>query len=407
VRSVRAPACGRGGHRGYEAMKRLLLTLCAFMGAAIAVHGVASDEVRATPASGWSVWGGEVGMHWNRDLARDIGLRIGAPRHRLADAADHHFERFEVRRSGALEFRMDGHVFRGFAGGSLQARGGYVLEFDGGRIDLTDFRLVPRTDDPFLLDLVSADGKAWFHVDRLMYEQTGGDGILSVRTMDLRIGKELAARLGQPEVAGWTVADMELTSEVLSRGPLPAPLACNVNTGSGCTFAGAAAPGGGTYQADLFMKSFSLQYSRCSGCTGPSGSGTIVFTPSSTLKNNVNAGSIQTTVSGQGALGSSSALWAADIPWFTMFSGTFPPYGNDQHPYLIWNMYRIDADGSIEQIGRSGVKHAFLTTNVGCADGRASGHVIGAACEDTYAVSNNDDSTRLGPRSEIIPATNQ
>ena len=33
--------------------------------------------------------------------------------------------------------------------------------------------------------------------------------------------------------------------------------------------------------------------------------------------------------------------------------------------------------------------------------------MIGAACEDTYAVSNNDDSTRLGPRSEIIPATNQ
>jgi archaellum component FlaG (FlaF/FlaG flagellin family) len=70
-------------------------------------------------------------------------------------------------------------------------------------------------------------------------------------------------------------------------------------------------------------------------------------------------------------------------------------------------MYRINADGSIEQIGRSGVKHAFLTTHVGCADGRPSGHVIGAACEDTYAVSNNDDSTRLGPRTEIIPATNQ
>jgi len=389
-------------------MKRFLLALGAVMGAATTVLGLASDAVRTQAASGWSVWGGEVGMHWNRELMHDIGLRIETPQQRLADAADHHFERFEVRRSGALEFRMDGHVFRGFAGGTLQARGGYVLDFDGGRIDLTDFRLVPRKDDPFLLDLVSADGEAWFYIDRLMYEQTGSDGILSVRTMDLRIGDELAARLGQPEIAGWTVADMELTSEVLSHGPLPPPLACNVNTGAGCTFSGAAAAGGGTYQADLFMKSFSLQYSRCSGCTGPTaGTGTIVFTPSPTLKNNVNAGSIQTTVGGQGALGSSTAPWAADIPWFTMFSGNFPPYGNDQHPYLIWNMYRVNADGSIEQIGRSGVKHAFLTTNVGCADGRSSGHVIGAACEDTYAVSNNDDSTRLGPRSEIIPATNQ
>ena len=31
-------------------------------------------------------------------------------------------------------------------------------------------------------------------------------------------------------------------------------------------------------------------------------------------------------------------------------------------------MYRFNADGSIEQIGRSGVKQAFLTVNVGCLD---------------------------------------
>ena len=37
------------------------------------------------------------------------------------------------------------------------------------------------------------------------------------------------------------------------------------------------------------MQSFSMQYSRCQGCTGPSGTGSVVFTPSSTLKNNVNA----------------------------------------------------------------------------------------------------------------------
>ena len=95
-------------------MKRLLLALCAVVGAATTVLGLASDDaVRSDAASGWSVWGGEVGVHWNRELMHDIGLRIETPRQRLADAADHHFERFEVRRSGALEFRMDGHVFRG------------------------------------------------------------------------------------------------------------------------------------------------------------------------------------------------------------------------------------------------------------------------------------------------------
>jgi len=38
----------------------------------------------------------------------------------------------------------------------------------------------------------------------------------------------------------------------------------------------------------------------------------------------------------------------------------FPPHTNDQHPYLVWNFYRL-ADGRLEQIGVSGAKHAFLT----------------------------------------------
>ena len=133
----------------------------------------------------------------------------------------------------------------------------------------------------------------------------------------------------------------------------------------------------------------------------------MVFTPSSTLKNNVNNGSALPTIAGD-PLGTSTALWTADIPWYGKFSGTFPPYGNDQHPYLIWNLYRLNPDGSIDQIGRSGVKHAFLTTNGGCATGHGTNsHVLGRQCSDTYGTGNNDSSSDLGPRSEIIPATNQ
>ncbi|GAA0721034.1 BACON domain-containing protein [Dokdonella soli] len=387
-----------------------MLGLILTVGAVLSVHAAAPDAARTTAAVSqqWSVSGGEVGVSWNRDLAGDIGLRIAAPSTQLADAPDHHFERFAVRRSDALGFRVENGHFRGFSGGALQVRGGYVIDLPDGRIDLTHFRLVPSTDDPFLLDLVSADGKAWFYVDRLMYETAGRNNLLAVRSMDLRISAQLATRLGQPMVAGWAIADMELNSEVLSRGAQLAPTAtCDVNSGANCHFAGIAAPNSGTYQADLFMESFTPQYSRCQGCTGPSGSGQVVFTPSSTLKNNVNAGSIQTTIPGQGALGVSSALWAADIAWFEMFSGNFPPYGNDQHPYLIWNMYRINADGSIEQIGRSGLKHAYLTVNGGASCPYTEGHVLGVTCEDNYGTGSNDNGSRLGPRSEVIPATNQ
>ncbi|MCW5568967.1 MAG: hypothetical protein KIS84_12155, partial [Dokdonella sp.] len=100
-------------------------------------------------------------------------------------------------------------------------------------------------------------------------------------------------------------------------------------------------------------------------------------------------------------------LYAADIPWWQKFSGNHEPYGNDQHPYLIWNLYRINANGSIDQIGRSGVKHAFLTTNTGCIENPNNGHVLGLGCIDTYSTGNNDSNNALGPRSEIIPATNE
>ena len=88
-----------------------------------------------------------------------------------------------------------------------------------------------------------------------------------------------------------------------------------------------------------------------------------------------------------------------------MFSGVNDPYGNDQHPFLIWNMYRINADGSIEQIGRSGVKHAFLTINAGCLDSCNNFDSLGRGCGDTYGSGNNDSPGDMGPRSEIVPAT--
>ncbi|MEO7013302.1 MAG: hypothetical protein ABI127_03265, partial [Dokdonella sp.] len=167
-------------------------------------------------------------------------------------------------------------------------------------------------------------------------------------------------------------------------------------------------PTGVVYQADLFMQNISVSRMRASGVTGPGGTGKIVFAPSSTLKNNVNAGTATTTIAGQGTLGTSSALWTAWIPWHGKFSGTFAPYNNDQHPYLIWNMYRINADGSIEQIARSGVKHAWLTTNQGCASGENfDSHILGRSCGDTYSNGNNDANQDLSFRSEIIPATGQ
>ena len=371
-------------------------------------HAAAVTAVAATTAKSsqtWSAWGGTVGLRWNRELAGDIGLTVTAAAGRYAQLSANEHELFDLRQAGGLDFDVRNGNLRAFIGGSLQARGGHVIDSVSGRIDLSDFRLVPRAQAlgavP-ILDLVAADGKAWFYVDRLMYELIDGKQKLAVRTMDLRITPELARRVGHPEVADWVIADMEMTTDVVRQGAAPEPLAYVPR------WNGNPVPGvpGAFYEADLFMQTFSVQYSRCNTCTGEGGSGSVVFTPSSTLRNNVNNGALAPTVAGD-ALGTSAAVWAADIPWYAKFSGNFAPYANDQHPFLIWNLYRFNTDGTIDQIGRSGVKHAFLTLNTNCLEDPGDSHILGRGCSDVYSVSNNDNNNSMGPRSEIIPATNQ
>ncbi len=380
----------------------LAVSIAVMLGAVAPVSGAQAAE--AAPAASvqpetWAAWGGTVGIRWNRELAADVGLDLGEARSALEGTSFREHERFDLRRTGSLEFRVVSGNLAAFAGGSVQARGGYVIATGAGDIDLTDFRLRPRESDPLILDIVGADGKAWFYIDRLMYELVDDNRHLAVRTMDLRISRDLAVRIGHPEVADWAIADMEMTTEVQRQGANPQ------QPEGGYRWHGTASSGG-TYEADLFMQTFNTQYSRCDGCTGEGGNGRVVFTPSSTLKNNVNNGTSVATIPSD-PRGTSKALWSADIPWYGKFSGNFAPYNNDQHPYLIWNLYRFNADGTIDQIGRSGVKHAFLTTNTGCIQNPGNSHVLGLGCTDTYGTGNNDSSSDLGPRSEIIPATNQ
>ena len=91
-----------------------------------------------------------------------------------------------------------------------------------------------------------------------------------------------------------------------------------------------------------------------------------------------------------------------EVPWHEKFSGNFPPYDNDQHPYLVWNMYRL-SNGVMEQIGISPLKHAFLTINNGCTC--SDFHILGVGCNDTYGVLNNDSLGDLTLRPEITAYT--
>ncbi|HEU4664628.1 MAG TPA: hypothetical protein VFS55_11400 [Dokdonella sp.] len=369
--------------------------------------GLADRTARVDPATvqAWSAWGGTMGVRWNYDLMANLGIRVETRTGQLRQTDYRGHEWFSLRQAGGLEFLVRNDSLQRFRDGSLRMSGGYVLALaDGSRIDLRDATLRVNASNPNVLDLVSSDGKVWFFTDRIMFELADGNRTLAVRAADLRISSDLARRLGAPQSDGWELGDFAMNTEVNIVGSNPGPeRSCSVYPWPNVDVPSVP---GAKYQADLFMQNFSISPVGCQSCTGPTGTGIAAFAPSSTLRNNVNDGTAQATVAGD-PLGTSSALYTADIAWYTKFSGNNAPYNNDQHPYLIWNLYRIDANGGISQIGRSGVKHAFLTINSGCISQCGGSHALGLGCGDTYGTGNNDSPGDMGPRSEIIPATGQ
>jgi hypothetical protein len=367
-----------------------------------------AQKAQAAEHQTWSAWGGDIGFRWNPGLLANVGVTIEATRQGQTAQTDfRRHEWFSMRQSGGLDFSVRNGSLQTFTGGSLQMQGGYVLRLaDGSRIDLRDLTLRVRSDNPRVLDVVSSDGKVWFFSDRIMFELANANKTLAVRAADVRIAPAFAARIGRPDAEGWEVADVAMNAEVYVQGAGTDGRQCDPYPWPGVSVPGGT---GETYQADLFMQSFDISPVGCQNCDGPGGAndGIIGWAPTSSLINNVNNGTPQATVPGD-PLGTSTALYTGNIAWYTMFTGSppdyNPPYKNDQHPFLIWNLYRINANGSIEQIGRSGVKHAFLTINAGCLDSCNDPHALGRGCGDTYGTGNNDSPSDMGPRSEIVPA---
>ncbi|WP_313914244.1 hypothetical protein [Tahibacter sp.] len=392
----------------------LTFALAALMHGPAAVAASAATGVQAPQT--WTALGGDLGFIWNVDLLRDYGIALkGSTDVSAPDNRD--FVAVPLRDQGGLSFAVTETNFDHFVAGRLALRGGFSLTTPVGEISLVDAVLVPRGANSQKLDVVDATGKKLFYLDRLMYVIADEGRTVDVQTMDLRLHEDLAHRLGKPEITDWVVAQMRMRLNVVAQDGNYIRIVQGAPVWPGTAVAGVP---GATYQADVFMLSFQGQYSRCSTnppatgtCDGPAGAtdGYAVFTPSSTLRNNVNHGTFSPTVAGD-PNGTSTAQYSADVAWYRKFSGTFAPYDNDQHPNLIWNLYRIDANNRIEQIGRSGVKHAFVTTNTSCdnsgpGSGGTTGAILGLACSDTYGTSNNDSNNDLGPRSEIIPATGQ
>ena len=346
----------------------------------LALSGALSAGQALDPTAVWQAWSGEAELHVYPESLSPIGIELYADGQLVPDGNRLHLA---DRGLGTLSFHAPFGNFEGFIDGRLLLKA--RLEFVHGvnRVMVDGLELVADPTDSLRLLLIDRNGMRLFTASHIHVYTDLERQALVMERMDLRMSAELAEKLGLPEWADRFVGELALDANL----HVPPGAVTSVRGGS-C----AERPKWSTDGNRLDVSLIAIGQLSDRGSLVESGIDFEVITPSARLKND-------------------PSLDAADVPWFRKFSGVFPPHSNDQHPYLVWNFYRL-ADGRLEQIGVSGAKHAFLTINIGCAincgDGGVSGgsgHILWPGCEDVYGVGNNDSPGDVGPRAGINPRT--
>jgi len=332
------------------------------------------------PAEVWEAWSASARLHVYPQSLAPVGIELQRAGQRLPDGSRIEFDDLDL---GTLAFRAPFGNFEGFVDGRLVLDARLSMRHAGQRVDIEQLTVEPDPDDPIGLHLRDGQGRLLFTARQVhVYTRPEADRLIMER-MDVHIAPALARALGLPEWQGRFVGELALQARLF----IPAGAETQVR-GDAC----ADRPNWPTdgHEVDVLLTDMGSVQDR--GTVNVDGKSFEILTPSSTLANR-------------------DDLATADVPWFEKFTGTFPPYGNDQHPYLVWNLYRV-AEGRLEQIGVSGIKHAFLTINfnctLNCGSGGVpggSGHILWPGCGDVYGVGNNDAPGDLGPRDEVNPRT--
>ncbi len=354
---------------------------------------IASNAFAEAPAV-VRVAGGMAEFAFNPDALVSAGLRLQAFEQAQRQAEGkaglrYATAEFVARPGDGLDVLVRDGVTVGLGGGRLRFIGGILFAHAGATVDLRSFELRARGGAMMSIDVVDGAGDTWFTADHAHHEFSSGmPPEFSMRQMDLRLSPHFAATLGLPRFAGQVV------------GTLAFRAVANAEA--------AAAIAGGQCDAPWprpgLVTDIQLSYSNLSGFWDS------IYAPRCGLPPLPDGGACTAnSTNGKLVLGTDASLrnvGRTAVAWYAHFSGNHPPYGNDQHPFLVWNLYRVDREGRIRQIGASGAKHAFFSINEHCRC--KSGNVFWPGCEDIYSSSSNDNGSgnaeqNLGPRAEIIP----
>jgi hypothetical protein len=261
---------------------------------------------------------------------------------------------------------VDGHL-KDFVSGRISHTGGPTLAHGRSAVSLVGFELRVGSE-PRTFDVVSSTGETLL-LGTLPHYQIDGTGALDVFNVDLAATPALATRLGIPHLVDTILGTLTLRARIASPAPsgasVPRTEGNNTNVLNACD----------NFSGKVDVALIGMTAVQQQGRVGDE----VVITPSAVLKN----------------------VGTANVPWQRQFSAAAPPYDTDQHPFLVWALFR-ESGGFFEPIAYSDVKHAFLTINSNCAPGSCTiGSVLGLGCEDVYGVGTNGG--HLGPRSEIRP----
>lgn len=320
----------------------------------------------------WSAAGGSTSFRFDPDLLDELSISIQGPAPEPASDMPGELE-FSISDSSQLELWAPRAAWDGFADGSLSHSGRLIIEWPGGSIESEGFTLRPAAADA--LELVDSAGNALFRLDYIHTMLYPNEQRMTLWNMDMSLTPWLADHMGYPDMARLVIA------MAFAQTNLDLPAGAQLD-GAGCSV-----PNwhdGVNFLTDVELSSLGSvqQVARQAGVR-------VAIAPSATLRN----------------------VGSADVPWHRKFTtapgGTYPePYDRDQHPFLVWAMYRI-VDDIPQQIGQSAVKHAFFSVNSSCDC--PGGHILWSAdntgnhqgCGDTYGVGTNDSPTNLGIRDEL------
>ncbi len=291
-------------------------------------------------------------------------------------------------RKPGLSIRMKQRKFLGFSQGELSME--QALFIEQGKRSKTLHLLLRPTDSLTELHIVDSSAQVWLIArDFHFYLRPDSNGLF-LDAISMYAGPALLDWMGLKQDAllslGRAILDINSATEM----PKSTTALCNYPQWDD----------GVNYQTDIALEKVSL--------VSQMNPDPLVIAPNARLRN----------------------VGTADVPWFRRFSTSQeqpypPPYQMDQHPILVWNMYRID-NGQLRQIGKSRAKHAFNTINDECScDQGGSGYYpwdpadpsgyyasilwsanhpdnsAGVGCVDVYSSTTNNVPQFMGPRSEI------